>query len=54
MAKFWVDFSGYCEVEAETPEEAEEKFWNGIQRPSTACENDVYDIESIEEVEEEN
>ena len=50
--KYYIDFSGYCEVEANSPEEAEEKFWNTIQRPCTACENDVYDIEGIEPVEE--
>lgn len=28
MAKFWIDFSASILVEAETREEAEEKFWN--------------------------
>ena len=54
MSKYWVDFSGYCEIEAESPEEVEEKFWDTIQKPCTACENDVYDITGIEPVEEED
>ena len=28
--KYYIDFSGYCEVEANSPEEAEEKFWNTL------------------------
>ena len=50
--KWYVDFSGYCEIEADTIEKAEEKFWNTVQKPCIACENDVYDIDSIEPVEE--
>ena len=26
--KFWIDFEGYCSIEAENQEEAEQKFWN--------------------------
>lgn len=25
---FWVDFDGYCEIEAETAEEAKQKFYD--------------------------
>lgn len=51
MKKFWIDFSGYCSIEAETREEAEEKFWQGLQTPSKDAFDDVYDIEGIEEME---
>ena len=50
MAKFYIDFSGYCAVEAETKEEAEEKFWNTLQKPCESCYEDIYGIDSIEQV----
>lgn len=49
MAKFMIDFSGYCAIEAETKEEAEQKFWTGLQTPSEEAFDDVYDIDCIEE-----
>lgn len=53
MKEFWVDFSGYLKVEADTPEEAERKFWkfvnNGISLTGELS-DDVWDIETIEEV----
>lgn len=49
MKAFYIYFRGYCTIEAETREEAEEKFWEGQQSPSEDAINDVYDIESIEE-----
>ena len=53
MAKtFYIDFSGYCRIKAETKEEAEQKFWQGLQVPSKDTYDDVYDIEGIEEVDE--
>lgn len=48
--KYYIDFSGYCVVEAESKLQAETKFWNNLQKPSTACEDDVYNIDSVEEV----
>lgn len=53
MKKFYIDFSGYCTIEAETSEEACSKFWETLQKPSEVCYDDVYDIDAIEEVEEE-
>lgn len=53
MDKYWIDFSGYCEVEANSKEEAENKFWNGLHKPSNACKNYVYDIDLIEKRKEE-
>ena len=47
--KWYIDFSGYCEIEADSAEEAERKFWAGLQSPSKEAFNDVYDIDGIEE-----
>ena len=30
MKTFWIDFSGYCKVEAENEEEAREVFWKNL------------------------
>ena len=52
MKKFWVDFSGYGWVEAETEQEAEAKFWQFVEtraNNSGILEDDVWDIEGIEE-----
>ena len=48
MAWYYVDFSGYCEIEADSADEAEKKFWDTLQKPCSACENDVYHIDGIE------
>ena len=49
MAKFFIDFSGYCCIDAKDKDEAEKKFWEGLQKPSTEAYDDVYDIDSVEE-----
>lgn len=49
--KWYIDFSGYCEIEAETAEEAEAKFWKGLRTPCEDAFNDVWDIDSIEPAE---
>lgn len=49
MAKFMIDFSGYCAIDAETKEEAEQKFWDGLQTPSKEAYDDVYDVDCVEE-----
>lgn len=46
--KFFIDFSGYCTIEANSEEEAEAKFWEGLQPPTKEGFDDVYDIECIE------
>lgn len=46
MKKFYVAFSGYCEVEAENDVEAERIFRE--QLPAFG-ENDVWDIDEVEE-----
>lgn len=45
---FWVDFSGYCEIEAETAEEAEQKFWDFINEDMPLPQN-IYDVDGVEE-----
>lgn len=52
MAFFHIDFSGTCLIEAQSAEEAEKKFWDGLTTPSKETFDDYYDIECIEEKEE--
>lgn len=54
MKEFWVDFSGYLKIKAETQEEAEKKFWHfindSIDFSNCDLSDDVWDIEGIEEI----
>lgn len=51
MSEFFVDFAGYCKIEAETEDEARYKFWETNQPPSTECDEDwQYNDVSIEPV----
>ena len=52
--KWYIDFSGYCMIEAETAEEAETKFWKGLRPPCEEAFDDVWDIDGIEERPEED
>lgn len=48
--KYWIDFSGYVCVEAESAEDAERKFWQGfVADVSEPFSDDVWDIDGIEE-----
>lgn len=53
MKEFWVDFSGYMKIKADSKEEAARKFWNFIANdisPSTDdLSDDVWEVEGIEE-----
>lgn len=53
MPKFWIDFSGYCMVEAPNKEQAEEQFYRNfhLDISNPIC-NETYEIEGIEEVSE--
>lgn len=51
--KFYVDFWGYCEIEAENPHDAQNKFWELINNNKPLPEN-VYDIWCIEQKTEDN
>ena len=53
MAKFWIDFSASILVEAETREEAEEKFWNCNKLDDIAIEWDDFVADYVIEEEEE-
>ena len=45
--KWYVDFSGYCEIEAENEEEAEREFWK-LFNEDKPLPSSVYDIDGIE------
>lgn len=50
MGYFWVDFSGYCKVEANSHEEAETKFWAWYNSLSATgpISDDMVDVDGIE------
>lgn len=48
MKTYYVDFSGYCEIEANTIQEAEEKFWEFLSNDKPLPSN-IYEIEGFEE-----
>ena len=55
--KFWIDFSGYVCVDAESKQDAEQKMWDAINRTlafPTCFYDDVWDIDSIEPAENTN
>lgn len=49
--KFWVDFSGYMSIEANSQEEANTKFWDWVNSLNVTGDysDDVWDVESIVE-----
>ena len=47
MTTFYIDFDGYCEIDAETPEEAQDKFWEILQNEQQLP-NSLYCIEGVE------
>lgn len=48
--KYWIDFSGYVCVEAESAEDAESKFWQKfVPDASEPFSDDVWNIDGIEE-----
>lgn len=52
MRKWWVDFSGYCVVDADTREEVEETFFKHIYPAIEGpIYNEVYEVTGIEMVE---
>lgn len=48
MKTYYVDFSGYCEIEADTVQEAERKFWEFLDNEKPLPSN-IYRIEDFEE-----
>jgi hypothetical protein len=49
--KYYVDFSGYCEVEASSSKEAVQAFWSAVNDDKPLPCN-VYEIQCVEEKEE--
>ena len=51
MPKFWIDFKGYCLVEAPDREQAENEFFEHIYPDieGPIC-NEVYEVERVEEI----
>ena len=50
MSKFWIDFQGYCLVEAKTADEAIDKVWKNF--PSHIISNDdetTFEVDGVEE-----
>lgn len=45
--EYFVDFSGYCVVEAKTKEEAEDVFWEMVYSDKPLPSN-VYEIQGVE------
>lgn len=52
MAKYYIDFQGYCTIEANSADEAERKFWEGLRSPTEDSFDDVWNIDGIEMVSE--
>ncbi len=46
--KYYISFDGYVTIEANTIEEAEEKFWSGLTCITEKGYDDYYDINLIE------
>lgn len=51
MSAYYVDFSGWCKVEADSESEAKAKFWEYIYYDEPLPLNN-YNLEGIEKVEE--
>ena len=49
MQKFIINFEGYCIIKANTKEEAEKKFWEGLSKETNNSTYDIYDIYDVEE-----
>ena len=50
--KYWIDFSGYVKVEANSKEDAKQKMWDAINRTLAfpiCFDDDEWNIDSIEE-----
>ena len=48
MKRFWIDFQGYCCVDAETKEQAEEIFWENVTPNTNALYDINYQVDTIE------
>lgn len=50
MKSFWIDFSGYCTVEASNEEEARKIFWDNVSLDPDIFKDTVFADASTEEV----
>ena len=50
METFYIDFAGYCEIEAENVAQAQTEFWRLIQEELPLPKN-IYEIQGIEKKE---
>ena len=48
MSNYYVDFSGYCKVEADSADEAEAKFWEYVDN-NAPLPHYFYTLEGVEE-----
>lgn len=48
MEKYFIDFEGYCEIEAENAKQAEDKFWEMVNS-KTALPHAIYEIDNVDE-----
>lgn len=46
--EFTISFTGHCVVDAESKEDAEEKFYNNLHFSSSVLKDSYFDIESME------
>lgn len=49
--KYYIDFGGWCEVEADSANEAETEFWRRTQE-HLPLDNVTYEIEGVEQKDE--
>ncbi len=48
MNTYFIDFSGYCKIDAENEKQAKEKFLEGLRSPSETAYDSVCDIVGTE------
>ncbi len=48
MEEYIIDFSGYCKIEANGRKDAQRKFWENLQPPSSGAYGEIYDIDDTE------
>lgn len=49
MSKYWIDFQGYCAVDANSWEEAENLFYGHINPANDIIYDEVYEVQGIEQ-----
>ena len=44
LKKYFIDFEGYCAIDARSPDEAKNEFWNGLQSPTKGGYDAEYEV----------